>query len=123
MLRRFIVTIATVAALGISFSPTNASAQDGHRGWYGHGHRHGAGYHHGYRVGYHGLYGVRYHGGYGYRGGYRVGYYGHYYGVGHGGGCCSGLNECRGLFGCVGWGFHPVHGYHYGCGSGPHYGY
>jgi len=126
MLRRFIVTIATVAALGISFGATNASAKDGHPAWYGHGHRHVVGHHHGYRVGYHGLYGVRYHGGYGYRAGYRVGYYGGYgigYHGGYGGGCCGGFNECRGLFGCGGWGLQPVHDYHYGCGAGPHYGY
>jgi hypothetical protein len=33
MLRRFIITIATVAALGISFSSTNASAGGGY--WHG----------------------------------------------------------------------------------------
>src|ERR1035437_375089 len=41
MLRRFIVAIATVAALGISFGATDASARGGHGG--GHGGWHGGG--------------------------------------------------------------------------------
>jgi hypothetical protein len=43
MLRRFIIAIATVAALGISFSSTNASAGGGYRGWHEGGYWHGGG--------------------------------------------------------------------------------
>jgi hypothetical protein len=43
MLRRFIIAIATVAALGISFGATDASAREGHWHGGGGGHWHGGG--------------------------------------------------------------------------------
>jgi hypothetical protein len=103
MLRRFIIAIATVAALGISFSSTDAFARDvgGRGGHFGGGAaRIGGGGAHfgGARIG--GFSGTRMGGaglasrGYAYRGagiaprgyGYRGGYGGRYYGGGYGGG-------------------------------------
>src|SRR5450830_364869 len=61
MFRRFIIAIATVAALGISFGATDAPARGGHGGG-GHGGGHGGGFHGG------GFHGGGYRGG-GWRGG------------------------------------------------------
>lgn len=84
MLRRFIIAIATVAALGISFSATDASAQKvggGRHGGGGGGHFSGGGAHFsGARIG-GAPFGGRYYGG-GYRGRY---YGGGYYGDDWGG--------------------------------------
>jgi hypothetical protein len=59
MFRRFIIAIATVAALGISLGATDVFAA-GHRGGGGHGGGgHGGGWHGGYGGGWHGGYGGR----------------------------------------------------------------
>ena len=78
MLRRFFIAIATVAALGISFGATDASAA-GHGGGHGGGGHGGGGFH----GGGHGGGGFR---GGGFRGGGFGGYYGGYgYPYGYGG--------------------------------------